>query len=513
MVLQFASLIDSEGFCFALESSPTGMLLVDSTGRIRYANQRAQDVFGDPDLAERFVEELLPMKARMRHIQHRDGYMRAPERREMGEGRHLLALRRDQSTFPVEVALNPITWQGAKYVVCSVVDITARVDRAKTEQRLLEQAMEEQRVHSLGLLAGGIAHDFNNLLVGVMGNASLVDALIDPASPAKECVADIQAAAKQASELARQMLAYSGRGALVTQPLDLSASVKQMSGLLRSWGPDSVELFTCFGEGLPQVIGDPNQVKQVVMNLITNAVEAIGHDAGQVRLSTGAVMVDAAYLSQMTLAGDLSLGLYVFFEVQDNGSGMDAATIASMFDPFYTTKQGGHGLGLAATQGVLRSHKAGIQVYSEPGKGSTIKLLFPALKGTSTIPDEPSEPTRCVLVIDDDVMVQRLTKRVLNWNQFEVIQAFNGREGVRRFRELAHQIDAVLLDMTMPVMSGPETFEQLHALDPSMPIVLSSGFSEDEALNSLSSEGIPFVQKPYTSKQLISVLKGVIDSD
>ncbi len=505
------SLINSEGFCFALESSPTGMLLVDATGRICYANQRAQQIFGDPELDARFVEELIPMKARMRHMQHRDTYMRKPERREMGEGRHLLALRRDETSFPVEVALNPITWKGAKYVVCSVVDITARVNQAKTEQRLLEQAMEEQRVHSLGLLAGGIAHDFNNLLVGVMGNASLVDALIDPASPAKECVADIQSAAKQASELARQMLAYSGRGALVTQPLDLSASVSQMSGLLRSWVPESVELLTCLGEGLPQVVGDPNQVKQVVMNLITNAVEAIDHDAGQVRLSTGAVMVDQAYLTQMTLAGDLSLGLHVYFEVQDNGSGMDAATISAMFDPFFTTKEGGHGLGLAATQGVLRSHKAGIQVYSEVGKGSTIKLLFPALKGTSTIPDEPSEAPRCVLVIDDDVMVQRLTKRVLNWNQFEVIQAYNGAEGLKRFQEQAHQIDAVLLDMTMPVMSGPETFERMRALDPSLPIVVSSGFSEDEALKSLSSDALLFVQKPYTSKQLVKVLERAME--
>lgn len=508
---QTESLINSEGFCFALESSPTGMLLVDSDGKIRYANRRAQEIFRDPDLDQRYVEELIPMQARMRHMQHRDGYMRAPERREMGEGRHLRALRRDETTFPVEVALNPTEWRGARYVVCSVVDISARVQQAQTEQRLLAQAMEEQRVHSLGLLAGGIAHDFNNLLVGVMGNASLVDSLLDPASPAKECVADIQAAAKQASELARQMLAYSGRGALVMQPLNLSASVAQMSGLLRSWVPETVELVTALSDGLPQVMGDPNQVKQVVMNLITNAVEAITHDRGQVRLSTGAVYVDEAYLSQLTLAGELTLGQHVYFQVADNGCGMDSQTLASMFDPFFTTKPGGHGLGLAATQGVLRSHKAGLQVYSELGQGSTIKLLFPALKGTGTLPDEPSESPRCVLVIDDDAMVQRLTKRVLNWNQFQVVQAMNGEEGLRLFREQRSEIDAVLLDMTMPVMSGPETFRGLRELDPGLPIVVSSGFSEDEAVSVLPEEqDFRFVQKPYTSKQLVQVLEEAI---
>lgn len=503
------SLINSEGFCFALESSPTGMLLVDATGRICYANKRAQAIFGDSDLDECFVEELIPRSNRVRHVQYRDGYLKAPERREMGEGRHLLALRRDQSTFPVEVALNPITWKGTKYVVCSVVDITTRVHQAETEQRLLEQAMEEQRIHSLGLLAGGIAHDFNNLLVGVIGNASLVDAMVDPASPAKECVADIQAAAKQASELARQMLAYSGRGATVTQPLDLSALVSQMSGLLRSWVPDSVELVTSLEDGLPQVMGDPNQVKQVVMNLITNAVEAIDHDGGRVRLTSGSVVLDTAYISQMTLSGNLSLGLHVYFEVQDNGSGMDASTISAMFDPFFTTKESGHGLGLAATQGVLRSHKAGIQVYSELGRGSTIKLLFPALSGTSTL-DEDTENAICVLVIDDDVMVQRLAKRVLNWNQFEVVQAYDGEEGLRRFQE--HHIDVVLLDMTMPVMSGPETLRRLHKLDPSLPVVISSGFSKDDADKSLPTDGVLFVQKPYTSEQLLEALEQAMDS-
>jgi PAS domain S-box-containing protein len=386
-----------------------------------------------------------------------------------------------------------------------------------TERKRTEQALAYgQKMESLALLTGGIAHDFNNLLVGIMGNAGLAIQELAPASLARKPVEDILRASQRAAELTRQMLAYSGRGQFIIEPLDLSALVSEMAQLLSAAIPKNVVLEYHLADDLPSVEGDAVQIRQVVMNLLLNAAESVGKQSGTVRLATGTVHADRDYLRAAFVDDELAVGDYVFLEVTDTGCGMDKETIARIFDPFFTTKFAGRGLGLAAVLGVVRAHRGSIHVYSEVGSGATFKVLLPVSTRApqpraevAEAPDWRGEGT--VLVIDDEPAVRIVAKRTLEQRGFTVLLGTDGVKGVALFRAHLGEVALVLLDMTMPRMSGAETYEQLRAISTEVPVILSSGYSEQDAVARFGASGLAgFLQKPYAPVDLSAKVREVL---
>jgi CheY-like chemotaxis protein len=324
-------------------------------------------------------------------------------------------------------------------------------------------------------------------------------------------------AGERAAFLTRQMLAYAGRGRFVTEAIDLGGLVREISELVRTSIPKSVELKLDFAPNLPPIEADPAQMQQVIMNLVINGAEAIGENApGKVEIRTCVCEInerEAANLFPVAHAP----GTYVQLEVSDTGSGMDEATRARIFDPFFTTKFTGRGLGLAAVQGIIKGHGGAIRVYSTPGHGTTFVVLLPARRRSVT-PAEPAEPQGNVippgsaaLVIDDEDTVRRLAANVLERAGVKVLTAENGKIGVDLFRENSAAISVVILDLQMPVMGGEEALALLNEINPDIPVILSSGFDEAEAVRRFAGmKSAGFLQKPYTAERLVETVAATL---
>ncbi len=399
-----------------------------------------------------------------------------------------------------------------------ITDITERKRDEEERRRLEAQMQHSQKLESLGVLAGGIAHDFNNLLMGILGNADLALEELGPESPARDTIQSIQTASVRAAELTHQLLAYSGKGRFNVESINLSSLVEEMSQLLRVSLSKTAVLRQELAPDLPLIQADASQIRQVVMNLITNASDAIGNKNGTVSIQTGVMMVDKTYLSQTFLHDDLSEGRYVFAEVTDTGCGMDAETQSKIFDPFYTTKFTGRGLGLAAVLGIVRSHRGAIKVHSEPGQGTTFKVLFPVMdqETSFTEPQEEDDTSwmgqGSILVIDDEEAVRDVSKRMLARLGFHALLARDGREGVEMFSKHRHEIKAVLMDMTMPHMGGEQTFFEIRRIATDVPVILCSGYTELEATSSFEGKGLAgFLQKPFRPMQLRELLRRLLD--
>lgn len=392
---------------------------------------------------------------------------------------------------------------GARGVLVVARDISAR-KAAEAERFTMEARVREtQKLESLGVLAGGIAHDFNNLLTGILGNASLAKLDLAPGTPPFNCVDEIEKASLRAAELCRQMLAYSGKGRFVVQLVDLSELITEAAPLLELSASKKAKLRFFLNKNLPLVQADVNQLRQIVINLVSNAAEAVGDKEGMIRVTTGSMRATREYLQQTHLSPELPEGQYVFVEVNDNGTGMSAETLARIFEPFFTTKFTGRGLGLSAVLGIVRGHKGAIKVESEPGKGSSFLVLLPAADQTASVPAEPvaepaAPPCKRVLVVDDEEVVRNVLVRMLKAFGYESTTACDGQQAVQLFHEGMPDFCAVLLDLTMPELDGAETFREIHRLQPELPVVLMSGYSEQEAVEKFGAEGLAgFLQKPF----------------
>jgi PAS domain S-box-containing protein len=371
-------------------------------------------------------------------------------------------------------------------------------DRRRAEERMRHAA----KLESLGVLAGGIAHDFNNLLVAIMGNASLLEDEIPPGAPAREMLDSVIKASERAAMLTSQILAYSGQGRFVVEPLDLSEQVRQITALLQASLAKNVEVRLDLAAGLPLVEADASQIQQLIMNLVVNAAEAVGPGSGLVEVVTGDKVVDAAEMAQWVLADNVQPGRFVVLTVIDNGIGMDAQTQARIFDPFFTTKFTGRGLGLAAALGITRGHGGGIKLVSAPGEGTTFQIFLPAaaVAGTSPspVPCQPFRGTGCILVVDDEDMVREAARHSLERAGYTPLVASSGAEAVELLSGHAAEVLLILLDMTMPGLSGEETLERLRSIRANIPIVISSGYSELVAQRRFGNRIDGFLQKPYT---------------
>ncbi len=388
--------------------------------------------------------------------------------------------------------------------------------RLEEERIILErQLLHVQKLESLGILAGGIAHDFNNILTAIIGNADMALMRLTPESPAVENLQRIEKAAARAADLARQMLAYSGKGKFVVETIDLNRLVEEMGHMLEVSISKKVIFSYHLTRPLPAVNVDSTQIRQIIMNLVINASEAIGDASGVIALTTGCQQCSDDYLRDSWLADRIPAGPYVFMEVTDSGCGMDRETLGKIFDPFFSTKFTGRGLGMAAVLGIIRGHGGTIKVTSEPGKGSSFKVLLPA-------GDQPAEPctgtaggnawhgSGVALLVDDEQTVRDIGAEMLQALGFEAITAGDGRDALEQFRQRS-DITVVILDLTMPRMDGEQCYRELRRIDPAVKVIMTSGFSESEISRKFAGTGVAgFVQKPYTLSDLRDVLKGII---
>lgn len=399
-------------------------------------------------------------------------------------------------------------------VIGTMMDITARRKSEEERRRLEAQLQHTQKLESLGVLAGGIAHDFNNILTGILGNADLALMKLTADSPVWGNVSDIMQGAYTAAELCRQMLAYSGKGRFELSSIDLRESVREIAHLMEVSISKKVAIRFEFPDDLPAVYGDAAQLRQVIMNLIMNASEAIGDEMGAIMISAGAAYCNRDTLAATYLDDNLPEGDYVFLEVRDTGGGMDEETRARIFEPFFTTKFTGRGLGLAAVLGIVRGHRGAIRITSEKGMGSSFRVFFPVSgmdhASSSARSEGPGEwrGSGTLLLVDDEDAVLSVGKRMLEEMGFSVLTASNGREAVEVFAEKKGSISCVILDLTMPQMNGVETFLELKRIMPDARVVISSGYSEHEISERFTGHHISgFVQKPYRLKELAAMLR------
>ncbi len=503
-----------------VDQSPLAVIGWDLEFQVTEWNPAAERTFGyrkSELLGRRGTEVLVPVELHgaveavfSELVQRRGGYRSTNEN-----------VTKDGRTILCEWYNTPLVGENGEVVgVASLVqDVTERAQAEEARRRLEAQMLHTQKLESLGVLAGGIAHDFNNLLVGVMGNAGLALMEMPADSPARPAVQAIEQAAVRAADLTRQMLAYSGKGKFLIQNVNLSHLVGEMSHLIMVSISKTAIVNEELAGDLPAVEADATQLQQVVMNLIINASDALEQRPGTITVRTGTMQASRDYLAEAFLAEKLEPGTYVYLEVADTGHGMDAETRSRIFDPFFTTKTTGRGLGLAAVLGIVRSHHGTIRVTTAAGAGTAFRVLLPPAKNQSAPPPPqveapPAKPiTGTVLVVDDDETVRGVARSILVRHGYKVIMAYDGVEGVERFKENPDGIDLVLLDMTMPRMSGEETFAVLRKIRPGVRVLLTSGYNEQEAVARFISEGLSgFVQKPFRVRELLEKVAQAINA-
>jgi len=388
-------------------------------------------------------------------------------------------------------------------------DITERL-RAEEERRRLEaQVQQMQRLDSLGVLAGGVAHEFNSLLTAVIGNAALALEGLPADSPARESVEQIEVAASRAAELARQMLAYSGGGKFVVEPIDLSELVAEVVAEARGSVGPSVELRVEAADAVPPTDGDVNQIRQALGNLIANAAEAIGDAPGLVTVRTSSEDLDRERLAGTYIDDGLSAGRYVCVSVSDDGPGMDDETRERAFEPFFSTRFVGRGLGLAAVLGIVRSHAGAIAVQGESGEGATVSIYLPASAVSERTPssgqarEAPFSGSATILVADDEHSVREVAQRALEGAGHRVLLACNGREAVEVFTAHADEIMLCLIDVSMPDLDGRDACREIERLRADVPVLLTSGYAEDAAGEACCEAMVGFLPKPFAPADLV----------
>ena len=427
-------------------------------------------------------------------------------------------LRRDGSGFPAQCSITAMR-SGAEVIGAVLVfrDVTEQ-RRAEEERRLLEaQVQQGQRLESLGLLAGGIAHDLNNMLAGIQGNACLALSESAAGRDVRERLQRIVGVCERASRVIRQILAYAGHVTCDTSPLALNDLVKDIQEFMRAAVPSTVVLEADLDPGLPIVEADSGQLQQVITSLVVNAVEAVGDRPGRVTLSTRRLHVGEADTRRILPGEELRPGDYACLCVEDTGCGMSPETMQRIFEPFFSKKGPGRGLGLAAVRGVVRAHRGKMRVESEPGRGTRFTILLPAIERPQPAPQDqqqrPAPPAGAtLLVIDDDDDVREVIKDMLTCRGLNVLAAENGSRGVELFRRHADAVDVVLLDMVMPGKRGEEVLPELLAIRPDATVIVSSGFSEESVAAQFSSaRPAGFIHKPFTPDGLLEKIRSVLE--
>ncbi len=425
----------------------------------------------------------------------------------------------DSRLFHTEVSLRSDVIDDRPVVLAAVRDISKRKKAEEEKEAIESQLQQAQKLESLGLLAGSVAHDFNNLLMVILGNAALAHKDLPPDSLSHSHLDHIGTAAQRAASLCQQLLAYSGRGGFVIEHLGLKDVVEDITRILEVSIPKKIQLNLRYDPDLPRILADATQIRQVVMNLITNAAEAIGDGEGIITLSTFSRPMDRAAFKEYMSDPGLPEGPYVALKVADTGCGMDEKTVARVFEPFFTTKFTGRGLGMAVVLGIVRGHKGAIRINSEMKKGTTVTVLFPiAPEGVQNIAPAPKAPPsppaarEMVLLVDDDKPVLMTVAKLVEMLGHRTLTAESGRKALEIFKKQHGDISCVLLDLTMPDMDGGETLQEMKRIDPKARVVLTSGYSERDLKDRFKGQGVAgFLQKPYMLEDLKAVIESALN--
>ncbi len=499
-----------------IQATGIGYVQLDATGRIVAANERYLAFFAAEEHAELLGRDYMELVAPRHHHLAAQAFSRV-----LSEGSFqnvevdLISTDGHITTFEFNANAEVAGDEIRVHVFCR--DISER-RRELEERRSMETKLQEtQKLESLGVLAGGIAHDFNNLLTGVLGNASLAASEIPADSEAHGFLLQIEKAASRAADLCRQMLAYSGKGHFDVKPVDLNALIRETMNLLGISISKRARLDFQLAPALPAVLGDATQLRQIVMNLVINASEALGDRDGVVSVSTGTALVTAADLASAHSPPEASEGNHVWFEVSDTGCGMDPEVLQRIFEPFFTTKFTGRGLGLAAVLGIVRGHRGALTVTSTVASGTCFRVLLPASDtATETAPaganvSESWKGSGTVLVVDDEDTVRTVVTRLLSFLGFQTVTAKDGCEAVAMFPTLG-KLQFVFLDLTMPQMDGAQTLRELRKLQPDLRVLVMSGFSaEDVATRFENDRLIDFIQKPFDLAQTRKKIRRLLE--
>jgi len=407
------------------------------------------------------------------------------------------------NTIPINVTVSRIHIQSEPLALVVVRDITERLNYEQQERMLNKKIQKKQKLESLGVLAGGIAHDFNNLLTVILGNIDLVIASLDSESESARMLDDACKAGRRAGDLCRQMLDFVGRGRRVKSTFNLSTTIRDTLTLVDASLRERADVTVCLDDQQARVHADETQIQQIILNLLTNAFQSMHDGRGQITIRTGNMHASQEQLSGTLHHETLPTGNYVFFEVEDNGCGMDNSTQNKMFDPFFSTKEIGRGLGLASTLGIVHAHRGAIQVDTDMDNGTKIRILLPPAEDDATlnvVADKSNglwQGSGTILVVDDDSSVLNSVQLLVNSCGFSTINCNNGRQAVEVAEQHHAEIDAVLLDLTMPDVNGISAWQELQKFIPANKIILMSGYS-DNRVNSPpdSNDVVHFIQKP-----------------
>jgi PAS domain S-box-containing protein len=495
-----------------MDNLPDLVYIKDATGRFRLVNLAVSKFVGAPEPKEmvgRTDRDFTPAPVADK--------FNADDRKVMASGRSLINME--------ELATNASG--AARYLLTTKVPIFDKggkvtglvgISRDITERKEFDSRLQQtQKLESLGVLAGGIAHDFNNILMAIMGNANLAQWSLGRESPAQPQMEEIMKAGQRAADLCRQMLAYAGKGRFQVVPLDISEVIEEMKEMLMLSVSKKAALLFKLAPHPPSVLADVSQIRQVIMNLVINASEAIGERSGAITVLTGGIECDRAYLDEVWSGQLMPEGHYVFLEVTDTGAGMDDVTRSRIFEPFFTTKFTGRGLGLSAVMGIVRGHNGAIKVYTELNKGTAFKLLFPANdappRALTAAGGSCSEwqGHGTILLVDDEESVRKVGKLMLEQLGFCVLAASDGRSAIEQLTSHIDEVVCVVLDLSMPAMDGAEAFREMRKIKPDVKVVLSSGYNEQHAVQDFVGKGLAgFIQKPYQVSTLELKLREIL---
>ena len=497
-------------FRLLVENSPMGILLCDHQGKITEANPQLQRMFGyfRDEMVGKSVDMLVPETLRSLHSHHRHEYLVKPQTRPMGVGMELYGQRKDGTTFPVEISLGPLRGAEHPMISSTVVDITER-------KKLEEQLRISQRLEAVGELAAGISHDFNNILTAISGNIRLGLADLPSGHCVRQNLEEIAKATARATKLVRQILSFSRQNAPKREPINLASVVDEAVTLLRAGLRANISLATDYASEMPAVLADSTQIHQIVMNLCTNAADAIGEKQGSIKIQIKkADGADVASISN----GRLLQAPYLLLSVCDTGSGMDQHTLRRLFEPFYTTKPVGHGtgLGLSVVHGIVQQHGGTVRVQSAPGEGSRFDVYLPVTadqvaKENIAPREEPRGKGERILYVDDEEPLVLLMTKMLQRLGYEVSGCPDAHKALELFRNNPQNFDAVITDLSMPGMSGMEFARQLLQIRPGTPIIITSGYIRSQDNVAVRKLGLADIRlKPDTVQELAKTLQDTL---
>ncbi len=515
--------ISRQRYLALFDLAPVGYVILDSDSVVLEANRMAcqmltmshKNLIGKPMIA---LVDAAYHEAFVRY-QRRVFRDNVPGRSGVQSGCELLMPGRGGGAFFAHVESMVMGEPGSDEVRCltTITDVTTQKEAAEQRRELESRVQQAQKLQSLRVLAGGIAHDFNNLLVGILGHADLALLDLPLAAPARSAIGEIRRAALRAAELSNQMLAYSGQGSFVVGPVVLNELLVEVEQLLRSALPDQVALRLHLAADLPPIDGDVSQLKQVLFNLLTNAAEAIGESAGMVTLRTSVERVSHGFFDPRLTPEALPEGDYVQLAIEDTGCGMDEDTLERIFEPFFSTKFTGRGLGLAAVLGIVRGHHGALRTSSQEGRGTVFQIVFPFSASAGSTSDQPiTKPLAIrrkpiVMLVDDDETTRSVGERMLTRLGYGFELIATGREAQELLRQRSSDFSAIILEMALPGIDGASTLTALRALNPLVPVVLTSGHHSEQFAELLEGElAQGFLQKPFNVQQLAEVIESVL---